>query len=144
MTKTIFISCILFFVTKMSIAQNTSEVPPPPPLDSSNGILSKVEYEAGFPGGDEAWVKYLQKNLKANTPIKNKAPVGTYQVIVQFIVSRDGSISNITAETSFGYGMEEEVIRVIKKGPKWIPAYQNGRTVNAYRRQPITFMVSEK
>ena len=40
--------------------------------------------------------------------------------------------------------MEEEVMRIIKKGPKWIPAMQNGRPVNAYRRQPVTFMVEEK
>ncbi len=47
------------------------------------------------------------------------------------------------AETSFGYGMEEEVIRIIKKGPKWTPASVNGKHVNAYRRQPVTFAVVE-
>ena len=39
--------------------------------------------------------------------------------------------------------MEEEAVKVIKKGPKWTPALQNGRNVNAYRRQPITFQVQE-
>ena len=85
---------------------------------------------------------FLQKNLKPRVPIKNKAPNANYQVIVQFIVSKDGTISDIKAETSLGYGMEEEVIRVIKKCPKWTPAMQNGKPVNAYRRQPITFAVS--
>ncbi len=37
--------------------------------------------------------------------------------------------------------MEDEAIRVIKRGPKWTPAIQNGRNVNAYRKQPITFVV---
>ncbi len=41
-------------------------------------------------------------------------------------------------------GMEEEAVRVIKNGPKWTPALQNGRNVNAYRRQPITFQVNEE
>ncbi|MBC7873898.1 MAG: energy transducer TonB, partial [Ferruginibacter sp.] len=41
-----------------------------------------------------------------------------------------------------GYGMEEEAIKVIKKGPKWEPAVQNGRQVKAYRKQPITFQVT--
>jgi protein TonB len=40
--------------------------------------------------------------------------------------------------------MEEEAMRVIKKGPNWTPAQQNGRFVNAYRRQPITFQVQEE
>ncbi|MEQ1678624.1 MAG: energy transducer TonB, partial [Chitinophagaceae bacterium] len=43
--------------------------------------------------------------------------------------------------TNHGYGMEEEAMRVIKKGPKWTPAVQNGRQVKAYRKQPITFQV---
>jgi periplasmic protein TonB len=64
--------------------------------------------------------------------------------VVRFIVDKKGNISNVSAETNLGYGMEKEVIRVIKKGPKWIPAIQNGKVVKAYRRQPITFLVSEE
>jgi len=40
--------------------------------------------------------------------------------------------------------MEEEAIKVIRKGPDWVPAIQNGRQVKAYRKQPITFIVSEQ
>jgi hypothetical protein len=62
-------------------------------------------------------------------------------VIVKFIVNRDGTLRNISAEN---YQQDSyciaEAIRVIKVSPKWIPAYQNGRKVNAYRRQPITFL----
>ena len=98
--------------------------------------------------GISRWFKRLgwvfKKNLKASTPIKHKAPNGTYQVIIRFIVSRNGDISDIVSETRHGFGMEAEVIRVIKKCPKWNPAYQNGRAVNAYRRQPVTFIVSDK
>jgi protein TonB len=39
--------------------------------------------------------------------------------------------------------MEEEAMRAIRKAPKWNPAVQNGRQVKAYRKQPITFIVSE-
>jgi protein TonB len=69
---------------------------------------------------------------------------GTYQVIVKFIVSKDGSISDVQAETKHGFGMEDEAVKIIKRGPKWTPALQNGRNVNAYRRQPITFVVEEQ
>ena len=40
--------------------------------------------------------------------------------------------------------MEEEAVKVITRGPKWTPALQNGRYVNAYRRQPVTFIVEEQ
>jgi len=107
-------------------------------------VYEKVEIEAAFPGGVNAWRLYLQQNLKANVPVKKGAPAGTYQVIVRFIVSTDGQITDVEAETDYGYGMEKEVIRIIKKGPKWMPAMQNGRNVNAYRRQPITFLVTNE
>ena len=115
-----------------------------PKTDDEDKIFTKVENEAQFPGGTAAWVRYLQKNLNANTPVDNGARSGTYQVIVKFIVSKDGSISDVQPETKHGYGMEEEAIKIIKRGPKWTPALQNGRNVNAYRRQPITFVVEEQ
>lgn len=124
--------------------KGTQVVEVPKKDDDENKVFNKVEVEAAFPGGETAWRRYLQNNLDANTPIDNGAPEGTYSVIVRFIVSRDGSISDVVAETKHGYGMEAEAVKVIKKGPKWTPALQNGRNVNAYRRQPITFVVSEQ
>jgi protein TonB len=124
--------------------KGTQVVEVPVKADDENKVFNKVEVEAEFPGGSGAWRNYLQKNLNASTPIDNGASEGTYQVIVKFIVSKDGSISDVQAETKFGYGMEEEAIKVIKRGPKWTPALQNGRHVNAYRRQPITFVVAEQ
>ncbi|MBI5371436.1 MAG: N-acetylmuramoyl-L-alanine amidase [Sphingobacteriales bacterium] len=106
----------------------------------SGKVFDKVEIEAAFPGGADAWRKYLERNLDGQVPLKNKAPKGVYTVIVQFIVNTDGSISDTRALTHHGYGMEEEAIRVIRKGPKWLPAIQNGRQVVAYRKQPITFV----
>ena len=112
--------------------------------DDENKIFTKVEVEAQFQGGEAAWRRYLQNNLNANTPVDNGAPEGTYQVVVRFIVGKDGTISDVAAETNHGYGMEQEAVKIIKKGPKWTPAIQNGRNVNAYRRQPITFVVQEQ
>ncbi|MBP9097889.1 MAG: energy transducer TonB [Ferruginibacter sp.] len=123
--------------------KGTQVVEVPKKDDDENKVFNKVEVEASFPGGEAAWRRYLQNNLDANTPIDNGAPEGTYSVIVRFIVSRDGSISDVVAETKHGYGMEAEAVKIIKKGPKWTPALQNGRNVNAYRRQPITFVVAE-
>jgi len=110
-------------------------------LQNDNTVFARVETEAAFPGGLSAWGKYLQQNLKANVAADNGAPVGKYTVIARFIVNKQGVLSDIKAETKLGYGMEEEVLRVISKSGKWQPAIQNGRPVNAYRRQPITFLI---
>ncbi len=106
-------------------------------LDSSRC----VEKEASFPGEDKAWKNFLSKNLNPDVPAKNRAPEGTYLVVVQFVVDKEGHIADIKPLTEFGFGMEEEVIRILKKSPQWTPAFQFGRSVKAYRRQPVTFVV---
>ena len=111
--------------------------------DDENKVFTKVEVEAAFPGGEEAWRNYLKKTLNASTPVDNGASGGKYTVIVKFIVSKDGSLSDVKCENDPGFGMCEEAVRVIKKTRNWTPAIQNGRNVNAYRRQPITFLVEE-
>ncbi|MEO8404820.1 MAG: energy transducer TonB [Chitinophagaceae bacterium] len=112
--------------------------------EDPNKIFEKVEIEASFKGGEAAWRKYLERNLNPNVPVDNGAPEGTYTVYVQFVVSKDGTISDVKALTNHGYGMEKEAVKVIQKGPAWVPAIQNGRSVNAYRKQPITFRVTSE
>lgn len=106
-------------------------------------IFTKVDMEATFPGGQAGWITFLENNLKADVPVRRKAPAGQYMVVVQFIVDKKGGLSDIRALTALGYGMEQEVVRVLRKSPKWLPAQMNGRPVKAYRKQPITFVVSE-
>ncbi|HWR33343.1 MAG TPA: energy transducer TonB, partial [Chitinophagaceae bacterium] len=112
--------------------------------NSNNKIFDKAETPPSFPGGDSAWRQFLIKNIRATTPADSGAPAGIYKVIVQFIVNEDGSISEIKANTNHGYGMENEAMRIIRIGPKWIPAKQNGLIVNSYVQQPVTFSVSEE
>jgi antitoxin component YwqK of YwqJK toxin-antitoxin module len=100
--------------------------------------------EAEFAGGDDEWMTFLSKNIKSKVPVKKGAPEGQYQVIIWFIVDTDGKLVNIEPETSRGFGMEEEVMRVIKRSPKWMPAIWLNNPVKAYRRQPLTFMGSEE
>lgn len=122
--------------------QNSNITEIPVKKNDEPSIFTKVEIDAEFPGGISAWRNYLEKNLDHDIAINNGAPEGTYTVMVRFIVSKDGVISDVVSETKWGYGLEEEAIKIIKKGPKWIPAIQNGQQVNAYRNQPITFVVS--
>src|SRR6266404_6240401 len=112
--------------------------------DDENKIFEKVEVEAAFPGGESAWRKFLERNLRADVATENGAPAGSYTVWVQFVVDKEGNVSDVKALTTHGYGMEDEAVRVIKKGPQWKPAIQNGRNVKAYRKQPITFQIEEQ
>lgn len=112
--------------------------------EDENKIFDKVEIEASFPGGDAKWRQYLERNANGQVATDNGAPEGTYTTVVQFVVDKEGNISDVKALTNHGYGMEEEAMRVIRKGPKWTPAVQNGRQVKAYRKQPITFQVQSE
>lgn len=106
-------------------------------------LFEAVEVAPQPQGGQEGWVKFLQRNLNADVAVDNNAPIGMYTVKIRFIVEKDGSVSHIMPLTMHGYGMEEEAIRVIKAAGTWIPGKQNGIAVRAFRQQPITFMVEK-
>lgn len=115
-----------------------------PKEEDYDKVFTVVQIPAEFPGGLPAWAKYLERNLNRDLPVDNGAPPGKYTVIVSFIVDKNGGISEVQAENDPGYGTKEEAVRVIKKGPSWKPAVQNGRNVIYRHRQSITFMVSEE
>jgi protein TonB len=142
---------MISFNVIICFGQNNDAIPPPPPPYNSNDssivddrIWTKVEQEAQFPRGNEGWRNFLIKNLQSNKIAKFihiPDSVGTvfHKVLLKFVVSKDGTINDITVESSTNDYCSTEAIRVIKLSPKWIPAYQNGRDVNAYRIQPLTF-----
>ncbi len=104
-------------------------------------VFTQVEINPQFTGGEEAWKKYLRENIKASTPVEEGWKEGKYPVTVKFIVHTDGTVSNVTTEKYKGSKTAQHCIEVIKNAPKWQPAVQNGRKVNAYHKQPITFVI---
>lgn len=135
----ISIASMLFLSAFSTIHSQTT-----PAADTSLRIFEKVEVEASFPDGIQGWRRFLERNLNAMVPVENGAPSGRYQVIVQFIVNKEGGISDIKTLTKQGFGMEQEVVRIMKKTPSWTPAIMNGKPVNAYRKQPVTFEVIDE
>jgi protein TonB len=107
----------------------------------SDEIVGIVEIEAKFTGN---WRSFLLKNLNPDVPVNNSAPAGNYTIVIQFVVDKEGNVSDIKPLTDLGYGMEQEAVRVLKKATKWEPAIQNGYPVKAYRKQAITFQVMEE
>lgn len=125
------------------VEKATGVVEAPKVAEDYDKVFTVVQIAAEFPGGLPAWTKYLERNLNRDLPVENGAPPGKYTVVVSFIVSKTGDISDVVAENDPGYGTKAEAVRVITKGPKWKPAVQNGRNVIYRHRQSITFQVSE-
>jgi protein TonB len=123
----------------------------PPVSDAGKGVVeapkdntdydktfTKVEIESAYPGGSAAWLRYLNKNLRFPDEAVNNEISGT--VVVQFIVDKEGIVSDVEAISGpESGGLREEAARVIKKSGKWTPAIQNGRQVKSYKKQPIVF-----
>lgn len=123
--------------------KSTGVVAAPRVEEDYTGEFKTVQIQASFPGGPEAWQKYLQRNLRAEVAGENGASAGRYTVVVSFLVDRDGNISEVKAENDPGYGTSDEAVRVIQRGPKWKPAVQNGRNVIYRQRQTVVFEVPE-
>ena len=102
-------------------------------------VFTKVEIQASFPGGPDAWRRYLERNLQYPESAQENGISGT--VRVQFIVAKDGTISEVQALSPPDESLGEEAVRIIKKGPKWIPAEQNGRKVIYKHIQSVTFQL---
>ena len=119
-------------------------IPPSPTNNSSDKIFTQVENEPEFPGGKDAWRKFLQTNLNGSIAVKEGLKAGSYTFITKFIVHEDGSLSDFTSEKNINDTIAKHCVEVIKKGPKWKPAIQNGYVVAAYKKLPITFVVAEE
>jgi len=124
------------------ISDNGKGVVEAPKKEESDEPFMKVEKEAEFPGGMAAWQRFLNKNFHYPDEAQNNEIQGT--VVVQFIVDKEGNVSDVQVLSGPEQGgLREEAVRVIRKSGKWIPAIQNGNSVKAYRKQPIIFKISE-
>ena len=131
------------FITPPVEKSIAADITPAKSDEDYTKTFTKVEHEAKFPGGLDAWKKYLERNLNANIAADNGAPAGLYTVTVQFVVDKSGVISDAKSvqvpKTCPDCG--HEAVRVIMKGPKWEPAIQNGNKVIYQAFQNITFQV---
>ncbi|MNU70551.1 Gram-negative bacterial tonB protein [compost metagenome] len=120
--------------------------PPPPPVESSSVIAAKepeiytvVGEPAQFPGGTIALKKYLTDNLRYPETAKEMGLQG--KVYLQFVVSKEGEISNVKLMRGLPDCKEcnTEAIRLVKAMPKWRPGKNNGEAVDSYFHLPVEF-----
>ncbi|HEV8271354.1 MAG TPA: TonB family protein [Chitinophagaceae bacterium] len=97
--------------------------------------------EPSFPGGPAAWLKFLQRILQAPEDIE---PGKRIEVQIRFWVDIDGSVSRPEIIKSGGEAFDKEVLRVMKKMPKWEPALQAGRPIAVAYQQPVIFIGEEQ
>jgi TonB family protein len=100
-----------------------------------NTIFTSVEVSPEFPGGMSKFYSYLQKNYRYPAMAREQGVSG--KVIMQFVVERDGSLTDIKVLRDLGLGTGEEAVRLLKSMPKWKPGVQNGRAVRVAYTLPI-------
>lgn len=93
------------------------------------------EKEAEFPGGEKAWVSFLQKNLK---PIRGAYKNGR-KVFISFLVNKEGKLSDFTVVRSASPKLDKEALRVLALSPDWLPARQGDEVVHSRKMIVIQF-----
>jgi periplasmic protein TonB len=108
-------------------------------IDDKLVPLKEGEKEAAYIDGNAALKNFLIKNINAHVAEKS---VKGGQVRVAFKIDTVGKVTLYHLRKSVEFILDEEALRVIAKMPDWIPAEQEGKKVNAYRIQPLTFAVN--
>lgn len=122
-------------------------LPPPAPIqvdDPDEGddvIYTKVDKKASFPGGKPALTAYLKKNLTYPQIAIDNGIQGN--VMVKFVVSKDGSVKNVQVTRSVDPNLDEEAKRVVTHMPKWVPAEQRNKPCNSYFTLPVNFRLKD-
>lgn len=102
-------------------------------------IFEVVENMPEYPGGQAALMEFIAQNLQYPTVAKEAGTQG--RVIVQFVVERDGSITNAKAVRSVP-SLDEEAVRIINAMPKWKPGMQRGKPVRVKYTLPVMFRLN--
>ena len=104
---------------------------------SEQEIFEVVENAPEFPGGMPACLQFLYKNIKYPPIAQENGTQG--QVVLQFVVERDGSIGDIKVVKSVDPYLDKEALRVVKTMPKWKPGMQRGKPVRCRFTLPVRF-----
>ena len=104
------------------------------------GAFDVVEQMPEFPGGAAGMMKFIAENVKYPEEAYSKGIDG--RVLVQFIIEKDGSVTNVKVIKKVNDAIDAEAVRVVKAMPKWKPGKQNGREVRVKYTIPVSFRLS--
>mgnify|MGYP003463000513 FL=1 len=111
--------------------------PEPPKHEEENKVFDVVEQMPSFPGGPSALMAYLSSHVKYPAVAEENGIQG--RVTVQFVVEKDGSVTDVKTMKSVDPSLDREAERVVKSMPKWIPGKQNGSAVRVKYFVPVVF-----
>ena len=120
----------------------TTEDNPAWALESNDSIYNIVEQMPKFPGGEQAMMEYVSRNVKYPESAKENNLQG--RVIVKFVIEKDGTVSNVEVGRGWGNELDDEAVRVVKAMPKWKPGKQDGKPVRVSFLLPINFKLGDE
>ncbi len=106
------------------------------PVDD-NKVFDVVEQNPVFPGGEAALLKYVAEHIRYPAMAQENNIQG--RVVVQFVVTKTGSIGQVKVVRSKDPDLDKEAVRVVKSLPKFTPGKMNGHAVNVWYTLPINF-----
>ena len=129
MKNKILLAFAVFFCTAgLAVAQDNS-------FDEE--IFMVIETQPEYPGGVDSLYAFVARNI--NYPAEAKAQKIEGRVFVTFVVEKDGTLSNLKILRDIGAGCGEEVLRVLRKMPKWTPGKHRGKNVRVQFNLPVSF-----
>jgi TonB family protein len=108
---------------------------------ANDSVFEFTEVKPEFPGGDKALRLFVQTNVRYPIEAHKKGIQG--RVVVQFVVGKDGSITDAHIVRSAAPVLDDEALRVVKAMPKWIPGMQQGQPVSVRYTHPFTFRIEK-
>lgn len=130
-------SLFTFGLSVQTVAQSQ---PTAAQVDSDdNNIVKEPEKSPSFPGGDQAMMSFISENIKYPKTAREQGVEGN--VVIRFVVEKDGSVSNMESLMNFNEELEEEAMRVISEMPQWKPAEHEGEKVRTEVAIPIQYKI---
>ncbi len=126
--KKVFFLLVLFFAIQIISAQTSERF-----INDNSYSPSDVDVKPEFPGGIEKFYQFIGENYK--TP--NSKETLHRKIFVNFVIEKDGKLTNIKVLRDLGFGTGKEAVRVLLLSPKWIPAELNGKKVRCSYTLPI-------
>lgn len=126
----LFAFFLSFFVSYYSVAQGFG-IPAQSPI--------RLEVMPEFPGGIQRFYQYIGQSYKYPAAAVKARVSG--KIHIQFVIEKDGSVTDVKVLKDLGYGTTEEAVRVIKRSPRWEPGIQKGKKVRVLYTLPLNLQL---
>ena len=121
--------CCALITNAQDLDREIPSIDIPAPIDTTQNVPNEVPE---FPGGPAKFHQFIQDHIHAKIEEKGR-------VMVEFVVEKDGTITEIKIVQSVSRAADNAVIQAIRRSPKWKPGTQNGKPVRVAYKTPVMF-----